>query len=101
MLRWTTCLFLATRLLAGQVDDVAARNARQASEALWQGHRVTQAWLERQDPVTGLLPRTGKDRNWVVKDSAADLYPFMVICLRFTEPVLYQNEMLPILRPEV
>jgi hypothetical protein len=101
MLKWTVCLFLMTGLLAGQVEDVAARNAQQASEALWQGHRVTHAWLARQDAVTGLLPRTGKEPNWTVKDSAADLYPFMAICLRFTEPTLFDSEMRRILRQEV
>lgn len=98
--RWTTCLLLAAPLLGGQAEDTAARNARQASEALWQSNRVMHAWLKRQDPVTRLLPRTGKDWNWVVKDSAADLYPFMVICSRFSEPALYGNEMLDILRQE-
>ena len=80
--------------------DTAARNARQASDALWASHKVMHAWLKRQDPVTGLLPRTGKDPNWVVKDSAADLYPFLVICSRYTEPGLYGNDMRRLLRQE-
>lgn len=101
MARWIAYLLLMAPLTAGPVDEVAARNGRQASEALWQSHRVTHAWLQRQDPVTGLLPRTGNDPNWVVRDSAADLYPFMVISSRFAEPALYENEMRRILRQEV
>ena len=86
--------------LLAETVDIAARNARQASDALWASHKVMHAWLKRRDPATGLLPRTGKDPNWVVKDSAADLYPFLVICSRYTEPDLYHNDMRRILRQE-
>ncbi|MBM3744467.1 MAG: nuclear transport factor 2 family protein [Acidobacteria bacterium] len=96
-------VFLALVLcapLAAQPADHAARHARQASAALWQADRVMHAWMKRVDPVTGLLPRTGKDPNWVVRDSAADLYPFLAICSRYTEPALYDNAMPRILRQE-
>lgn len=81
-------------------SDLAARNTRLASEAFRRANEVTHAWLDRADPVTGLLPRRGNDPNWVVRDSAADLYPFMVLCSYFTEPSLYNGMMRYILRQE-
>lgn len=87
--------------LSDDLAKIAARNARQASEAFRRSNHVMHAWLDRADSVTGLLPRTGKDPNWVVKDSAADLYPFMVLAAYFTEPSLYHNDMLHILRQEI
>lgn len=80
--------------------EVAKRNARHASEALWRSNRVAHAWLDRADSVTGLLPRRGNDPGWTVKDSAADLYPFIVIASYFTEPSLYEGAMLHLLRQE-
>ncbi len=82
------------------IIKLAARNAKQASEALRRSNLTMHAWLKRADPVTGLLPRTGTNPNWVVRDSAADLYPFMVIASRFTDPDLYFGEMRDILRRE-
>ncbi len=87
-------------VLAAAAAGDAVRNARQAGQALWQAHRVMHAWMKRADPVTGLLPRTGRDPNWVVRDSAADLYPFLVICSRLTEPGMFDNQMPLILRQE-
>lgn len=85
---------------SSEAVDIAARNARQASEAFLRSNRVMHAWLDRVDPVTGLLPRRGDDPNWVVKDSAADLYPFLVIAAYFTEPAQYEGAMRRILRRE-
>lgn len=87
-------------LWAGAVET-AAGNGRQATEAFARSNRTLHAWLQRTDPVTGLLPRRGNDPNWVVKDSAADLYPFLVIASYFTEPALYETAMRDILRQEV
>lgn len=60
-----------------------------------------QAWLDMADPVTGLLPRTVENRSWVVRDSAADLYPFLVLLSRFTDPALHRGRLLEMLRQEV
>jgi len=80
---------------------IAERNARQAAEAMRRGHRVTLAWLERADPVTGLLPRMLTDPNWVIQDSAADLYPFLVLESWFTDPELHAGRLRYLLRQEV
>ncbi len=64
------------------------------------------AWLARRDEVTGLLPHRGSfngrtpSATWVVADTAADLYPFMVMAARFTAPDVYRGAMLEILRQE-
>jgi len=89
----------------------AERNGRQAAEAFEASQRVMDAWLSRRDPVTGLLPRVvpfddaaiaqTPDPNWVVKDSAADLYPFLVIGSRFLNGPLYRGTMHELLRREV
>jgi len=99
------CLALLSTLavpIAGQ-DWLpqAAHNGRMAAEALDRSNRVMHAWLRLADPVTGLLPRREDNPNWVVRDSAADLYPFMVLASYFTEPYLYQTSMRHILRQEM
>ncbi len=84
----------------------AARNGRQATRALVVSNRVMHAWLARQDATTGLLPHRGTfngsqpDPSWVVANTAADLYPFMVMAARLTEPAVYHGAMLDILRQE-
>jgi hypothetical protein len=78
----------------------AIRNGRQATAAFVDSNRIMHAWLQRRDPVTGLLPTRGNDPAWSVANSAADLYPFMVLAAWFTEPALYHGAMLEILRQE-
>lgn len=79
----------------------AEHNGKMAREALDRSLRVTHAWLRLADPVTGLLPRRDNNPNWVVRDSAADLYPFTVIASYFLEPQLYEGAMHDILRREM
>lgn len=110
-----SCLLMA--LLAGaattvlraaddEADAAAARNGRQATRALVESHRIMQGWLARRDPVTGLLPHRGgtgagtRDDAWMVLNTAADLYPFMVMAARFTDAATYHGAMLEILRQE-
>ena len=81
--------------------ETARRNGAQAREALVRSRRVLHAWLERRDTVTGLLPRTGKQPAWFVRDSAADLYPFLVMAAWFTDRPLYHDTMHEILRNEI
>jgi hypothetical protein len=82
------------------------RNGRQATRALESSRRIMDAWLARRDAVTGLLPHRGvfngstPDGGWVVANTAADLYPFMVMAARVTDPATYHGAMLAILRQE-
>jgi hypothetical protein len=80
----------------------AARNGDAANEALVRSQRLVNAWLEHADPATGLLPRNlGESRDlWNAHDSAADLYPFLVLTASFTDPALYQGRMHDILLTE-
>ncbi|MBS1829836.1 MAG: hypothetical protein JST93_31340 [Acidobacteria bacterium] len=99
-----TLILLASSALLAQGQTwipQASHNAKLASEAYSRSGRVLHAWLNLADPTTGLLPRMENNPNWVVRDSAADLYPFMVIASHFTEPYLYRTSMLHILRQEM
>jgi hypothetical protein len=100
MKRALICFLALPALASGPVDE-AERNAAQAAEALWRSRRVMHAWLDMADRETGLLPRTVENRAWVVRDSAADLYPFLVLLSRFVEPDVYRSTMHHILRQEV
>lgn len=84
-----------------QDGAVCRRNAEQAREALQRSNRVLHAYLKRVDPVTGLLPRRGGENTWYVRDSGADLYPFLVMAAYFTDRGVYENEMQAILRNEL
>ena len=104
--------------------DTALRNGCQAQEALVRSHRVLHAYLKRLDPDTGLLPRRGGasefgpwwkpldpdtgllprtagHNTWYVADSAADLYPFLVMAAYFTDRDVFHRDMLEILRNEI
>ncbi|WP_239489726.1 hypothetical protein [Luteitalea sp. TBR-22] len=106
----TSCLaLLATAFVLAESGDLAGeatRNGRLATRALVQSQRVMHAWLARRDTVSGLLPHRGvfqgsrPDPGWVVANTAADLYPFMVMAARLTEPATYHGAMLDILRQE-
>ncbi len=102
----TLALASAAPLASDEVAEQAARNARQATRALEVSNRVMHGWLSRRDPVTGLLPHRGRfqgsepDPDWIVANTAADLYPFMVMAARLTEPAVYHGAMLDILRQE-
>lgn len=91
---------------AGDPTAPARQHGRQATRALVDSQRIMRAWLARRDAATGLLPHRGEfqgsryDPSWVVADTAADLYPFMVIAAGFTEPETYRGAMLDILRQE-
>ncbi|MCA9425172.1 MAG: hypothetical protein KC994_08870 [Candidatus Omnitrophica bacterium] len=85
----------------GSAYDEAKENAAMAREALIRSRHTLHAYLDRRDPVTGLLPRSGQHPAWYVRDSAADLYPFLVLAARFVEPSVYENEMHEILRREI
>ena len=81
--------------------ETAARNAGQARQGFISSLACTNAWLARVDPVTGLLPRWGSHSTWYVRDTAADLYPFMVMAAWFTDQRLYRGAMMDILRQEI
>jgi len=98
------CCSIILGLSSGLAADNLERarlNGIAAQEALVRSRRVLYAYLDRLDPVTGLLPRTGREPAWYVRDSAADLYPFLVMAAKFTDRPVYEKQMHEILRSEV
>lgn len=93
-------LALAWPIYADPADE-ASRNGAQAQEAFKRSQRVMNAWLQRADPVTGLLQRRGTENVWYVRDSAADLYPFLVMAAYYTDRPTYETRMFAILRNEL
>ena len=107
VLGWCALLGAAGHIAPADGDVARAdRNARQATRALVTSNRIMHGWLSRLDPASGLLPHRGAfqgsqpDPSWVVANTAADLYPFMVMAARLTEPAVYHGAMLDILRQE-
>ena len=103
------CALMCVAAAAPDDEDaaVAARNGRLATRALVTSNRIMHGWLARRDTSSGLLPHRGRfqgsepDPSWVVANTAADLYPFMVMAARLTEPDVYHGAMLEILRQEM
>ena len=93
------CLCCAYSL--ADAPEEARRNGVQAQEALQRSKRVLDAYLLRIDPVTGLLPRRGGENTWYVRDSGADLYPFLVMAAYYTERPTFEGSMHAILRNEM
>jgi hypothetical protein len=93
----THCLSVA----AGGMEESAQRNGLLARAALSRSKAVVEAYMKRRDPVTGLLPRSGENPAWYVRDSAADLYPFLVLCSFFTDRPVFENQMHKILTSEI
>ncbi|MBI2432600.1 MAG: cellulase family glycosylhydrolase [Candidatus Hydrogenedentes bacterium] len=106
MLKQFACMFVlfgysATGAAQDVLADAARRNGDQAQEALVRSRAVLRAYLQRRDAVTGLLPRKGGDTTWYVQDSAADLYPFLVMAAYYTERPLYEKDMHELLAAEI
>lgn len=95
-------LAAANSLSAGP-EEIARRNGEQAREALVHSRLAVEAYLGRRDPVTGLLPRNGKEREpkYVVADSGADLFPFLMMASWYTGREVFENQMMEMLRNEV
>ncbi len=83
--------------------DAAAANGRAANEAFVRSQRLMLDWLTFADPISGLLPRhlTGDGLDiWNAQDTAADLYPFLVLTAYFTDPALYHGRLTDMLLTE-
>ncbi|HUT37136.1 MAG TPA: hypothetical protein VNE39_26885 [Planctomycetota bacterium] len=81
---------------------LAEKNGRLANEMLYRCRKFVEGWLAQADPKTGLIPRNlgGSRDQWVIKDSAADNYPFMVLTSALTDRALFEGRMLDMLRTE-
>ncbi len=103
-LRWA----LLVVLLAGPDCGLAAaqtleRHARDYQRAIEASERTLHAWLRAADPKTSLMPDRldGPARVATPHNFAADLYPYLILTARLTDPALYEGRMMEMLRNEV
>jgi hypothetical protein len=80
----------------------ARANAVLASEALTRASLVVRHWLDKRDPVTGLLANAQSETGaigWSYQDTGSDLFPHIAIGAYFLFPDRYA-EMLSVLDAE-
>lgn len=79
-------------LADGDAADAARMSAILAGEAQLRAARVLERWIGRLDPETGLLPRgvAEQDHAWVYADTAADLFPHLLIAAALLRPSAYE-----------
>ncbi len=93
--------FLFPSAAPARARDLPAQ-ARRARAALRFSRRCMDAWLARADPRTGLLPQNVRGPGlWTPENSAADLYPFLVLASRFLDRPLFEGRMREILEAEI
>lgn len=108
MLRHTSVRTLVTIGLAvvcasGAFAQTPEQHGIAYARAMRAADRTLQAWLRDADPRTGLMPDRldGSARVATPHNFAADLYPYLILTARLTDPALYDGRMLEILRQEV
>jgi len=85
------------RLVVAELHDALARddykeaamlNAALSQEAFQRAYRTLKAWEAERDPETGLVPYATSPfhRFWNGKDTAADLYPHLLIASIYLDP---------------
>ncbi|MFQ6132488.1 MAG: hypothetical protein ACE5R4_10665, partial [Armatimonadota bacterium] len=80
----------------------ARRNGEQAAEVLERCHRFVEGWLNQADEKTGLIPQNLRSAPaWTPENSAADLWPFMVLACYWTDQDMLQGRMREILESEI
>ena len=83
--------------------QTAERNAEAYQRAIAASERTLQAWLRDADAKTTLMPDRldGTARVATPHNFAADLYPYLILTARLTDPALYEGRMMEMLRNEV
>ena len=79
----------------------AERNGEQANDALARCHAFVQGWWPHRDEHSNLLPQNLRSRVWTGANSAADLWPFMVLTCYVTDRALLDGRMRDILHDEI
>lgn len=104
MLRIAAVTVLMASLVAGQslVSQLRTR-AERYDRVMESTDRLMRAWLKSADPQTMLLPDRVNhvQRIYTPHNSGADLYPYLILTARMTDPALYQGRMMEMLRNEV
>lgn len=96
-------LLAVAALPAPGAAQTPAQHADAYRRAIAASERALHAWLRDADPATGLMPDrlTGEARVATPHNFAADLYPYLILTARLTDPALYEGRMLEMLRHEV
>lgn len=92
-------VLLAGLALPGQPETFGAQHER----ALAASQRLMKAWLRHADPKTLLLPDRPLDAKpvYTPHNSGADLYPYLILTARLTDPDLYAGRLSEMLRNEI
>ncbi len=102
---WPAAVAIVMVLAAGGVAaaQTPERNADAYARSIAAAERLMHAWLRAADPATGLMPdRLGTEARVATPHNfAADLYPYLILTARLTDPALYEGRMLEMLRHEV
>ncbi|MGC4056215.1 MAG: hypothetical protein QM757_46010 [Paludibaculum sp.] len=97
---------LAAHAVGGEGDELWRKARLQAADYdrdLNAAHRLLEAWLKNADTRTLLLPDrlSGRERIYTPHNSGADLYPYLILTARLTDPALFRGRMMEMLRNEV
>ena len=101
--RLLSCLLAAVLSPTLASAQTPAQNADAYQRAIAAAERTLHAWLRDADAATGLMPDrvSGDARVATPHNFAADLYPYLILTARLTDPGLYEGRMLEMLRQEV
>ncbi|HID24222.1 MAG TPA: hypothetical protein EYP14_17720, partial [Planctomycetaceae bacterium] len=80
----------------------AKLHARQANDAFERTHRFLYGWLRYQSITTSFVPQNILEQRytWTIRNSAADLYPRLVLAGYFTDRPVLDQRLLLILNQE-
>lgn len=104
-MRVVICCLLASSVLAATPcrAQTPEQHGAAYARAMAAAERTLHAWLRAADPTTTLMPDrvTGEARVATPHNFAADLYPYLILTAKLTDPPLYGGKMLEMLRNEV
>lgn len=82
--------------------EKAIQNADLSQESFVRSINFTNAWLQKADPESGLIPSNLQSRSdlWDPANAAADNYPYMVLSAYLLDTDLFKGQLLEILHQE-
>ncbi|MBA3974028.1 MAG: hypothetical protein C0504_07400 [Candidatus Solibacter sp.] len=104
MFRIAAVTVLLATLAAGQpLESQLRTRAERYDRVMESADRLMRAWLKSADPQTMLLPDrvNNVQRVYTPHNSGADLYPYLILTARMTDPALYRGRMMEMLRNEI
>ncbi len=104
MPRLAVLALLAASIVSAQpLESQLRARAERFDKTLDSCDRLLRAWLKSADPETLLLPDrvNSPQRVYTPHNSGADLYPYLILTARLTDPPLYHSRMMEMLRNEI